>query len=225
MSQAELMQQAPANNLHMFRALVGIGILCALLIVVTYENTLPVIKQNRAEALQKAVFKVLPGATKKVNFKVTDNGFEAFEGDAGNAVLVYAGFNDDEKLVGIAIEANGQGFQDVLNILYGYAPESQAVIGFYVLESRETPGLGDKIEKDPRFLSNFEALDVSLDASGDKLLNSVEAVKNGSKTKAWQVDCITGATISSKAIVKIINSSSQGIIPKIYQNKNQFVKE
>jgi electron transport complex protein RnfG len=40
-------------------------------------------------------------------------------------------------------------------LLFGYDPEQQKIVGFYVLESKETPGIGDKIEKDP-FLSNMK---------------------------------------------------------------------
>jgi len=113
----------------------------------------------------------------------------------------------------------------MLNILYGYSPEKQAVVGFYVLESRETPGLGDKIEKDENFLQNFVELDVSLDANLQAIQNPVTPVKNGTKENPWQVDCITGATISSKAIGNIISASSQSWCPTIYANKESFKKE
>ncbi len=203
--------------------MVGIGILCALLIVVTYEFTLPIIKKNKTEALEKAVFKVLPGATKKITYKLNDDkSFEEFHQERQKEQLVYAGFDDDGKLVGLAIEASGQGFQDVLNILYGYSPESQTLIGFYVLESKETPGLGDKIEKDKAFLDNFSALDVSLEESLDALKNLVNPVKHGTKKNPWEIDCITGATISSKAIGKIIKESSQYWVPIIYNHKDSF---
>lgn len=225
MNQADMLVQAPVDNFKMFRAMVSIGILCALLIVVTYEYTLPAIKQNKTEALEKAIFKVLPGATSKQNFKVTHNGFELLTVEKEKVQIVYAGYNDANELVGIAIEASGQGFQDVLNILYGYSPDRQQVIGFYVLESRETPGLGDKIEKDGTFLKNFEALDVSLLNDLTKIANPVNPVKNGTKENPWEIDCITGATISSKAIGNIIRSSSEHLVPSIYKNKEQFVKE
>ncbi len=225
MNQAQILQQVPANNFEMFRAMVSIGVLCALLIVLTFEFTLPVIKKNKTEALEKAVFKVLPGATQKQNFKVTDKGFEMLSAEEKNVQIVYAGYNNSNELIGIAIEASGQGFQDVLNILYGYSPEKQTVIGFYVLESRETPGLGDKIEKDEIFLKNFEALDVSLIEDLSAVAHPVNPVKNGSKKNPWEVDCITGATISSKAIGNIISNSTQQIVPSIYKNKEQFVKE
>ena len=122
----------------------------------------------------------------------------------------------------MAIEASGLGFADVLRILYGYDPEKQAVVGFYVLESKETPGLGDKIEKDDNFLANFIALDVSLNENQDALKNKVVPVKQGDKENAWEVDGITGATISSRAIGNIIGESTERLVPLIYKNKNTF---
>ena len=225
MNNAELLQQAPPSNIKMFRAMVTIGSLCALMIVMTFETTLPIIKKNKTAALEKAVFRVLPGATQRVTFKRTEDGFEPMVGDVTNEQVIYAGFDDQNNLTGLAIEASGQGFQDVLNILYGYSPEKQAVVGFYVLESRETPGLGDKIEKDENFLQNFVELDVSLDESLTAIKNPVVPVKNGTKENPWQVDCITGATISSKAIGNIISTSSQYWCPIIYTNNETFKKE
>ena len=205
--------------------MVTVGTLCALLIVMTFQTTLPIIKHNKTVALEKAVFKVLPGATQRVTYKKTENGFEPMTGEVTNEEVVYAGFDDQNKLVGVAVEATGQGFQDVLNLLYGYSIDKQEIIGFYVLESRETPGLGDKIEKDEAFHKNFDNLDVSLDASLQSIKNPVEPVKNGTKSNPWQVDCITGATISSKAVGNIIKASTQKWCPIIYQNRENFKKE
>ena len=49
-------QQQPAWP--MYRALVGVGVVCALLIVGVFLYTLPIIEVNRAEALRKAIFQV-----------------------------------------------------------------------------------------------------------------------------------------------------------------------
>ena len=46
----------------LYRALVGVGLVCGLLIVSVFVLTGPVIARNEAEALQRAVFQVLPGA-------------------------------------------------------------------------------------------------------------------------------------------------------------------
>lgn len=202
------------NSWHMVRALGGVGILCSLLIVLTFQATLPIITQNKAEALEQAIFKVLPGATQKAAFAISGDGqLSPFAGESEGERLIFVGYDESGALVGVALEAVGQGFQEAIRILYGYAPARQVVVGMEVLESRETPGLGDKIMKDANFLANFAALDVALNAGGNGLENPVVAVKFGQKKNPWEVDGITGATISSKAVADIIRTSSEEILP------------
>ena len=107
-------------------------------------------------------------------------------------------------------------------MLYGYDPAAEAVVGFYVLESKETPGLGDKIEKDATFLANFTDLSVAVDASGNALKSEVIYVKSGEKQNAWEIDGVTGATISSKAVSEAIGGSTAEWVPKLFQTKDQF---
>ena len=76
-----------------------------------------------------------------------------------------------------------------------------AIVGMAVLESKETPGLGDKIEKDAAFLANFERLDVTVAADGRSLVHPLELVKPNQKTRPWQIDGISGATVTKDAIV------------------------
>jgi electron transport complex protein RnfG len=209
-----------ANPMHMLRAMVGIGALCGLLIVLTYEGTLPRIEQLKAEALQQAIFKVLPGITNTKAYKMSDGTFILTE-DQAEADL-YAGYDDQGNFKGVAIEASGQGYADIIKVLYGYSPVKQQVIGFYVLESKETPGLGDKIEKDPKFLDNFKSMDVTLTASLDALVNTVVTVKQGTKENSWEIDGITGATISSRAIGSLLQKSTDEWIPVIYEHQEVF---
>jgi electron transport complex protein RnfG len=217
---------AQASSWEMIRALGGIGILCSLLIVFAFQVTLPIIEKNKTEYLEKSIFNVLPGATSRVTYKITDdNNIEPIQVDEPKARKVYAGYNDQGELVGIAIEASGQGFQDVIRILYGYSPDKKAVIGFTVLESKETPGLGDKIQSDPTFLSNFEALDVTLTDDGSAIKNPIEMAKSGNKHNPWQIEAITGATISSRAVTKILNQSTEEYIPIIEKNLQIFKRD
>lgn len=212
-------QPAPAlpNSWHMIRALGGVGVLCSLLIVLTFQWTLPIIEQNKAEALERAIYNVLPGAASSTTYQISaDDKLTLFEGKpTGDERLAYAGYDAQGQLVGVAIEAAGQGFQDIIRLIYGYAPSRQQVIGMEVLESKETPGLGDKIIKDATFVANFDALDVQLDASGSDLRNAVVAVKAGTKENPWEVDGITGATISSVAVADIIDASARQMMPAL----------
>lgn len=215
--------ESSQGSKKMLTAMVGIGVFCALLIVLTYEGTKERIERLKAEALEKAVFKVVPGISQTRIFELTADGiFTPSDGKDRSKKLVYAGFGDDGSLKGMAIEASGQGYADVIRILYGYNPSTQTVVGMYVLESKETPGLGDKIEKDENFLANFKALSVALSEDLTRIENKVVPVKQGSKTKPWEVDGITGATISARAIGNIIGESSAIMIPLIYNQLEKF---
>jgi len=225
MSQLPLVSQPPRpNTWHMYRAMVGIGILCGLLIVGVFELTKPVIARNKAEALQRAIFQVLPEANSSKTFRLEgEDGFAVHEGTEADGVqLVYAGYDEAGQLIGIAIEAQGMGYQDVIRVIYGYSFDKDAVIGIRVLESKETPGLGTKIETDPDFLKNFERLDVALTADLSAVANPIEFVKPGKKEQAWQVDGITGATISSNAIANILGASTANWIPRIRRGLEDF---
>jgi electron transport complex protein RnfG len=209
----------------MIRAMVGIGVVCGVAIVAGFQLTRPVIERNRAEALRKAIFRVLPGAATSATFRLEESGaFTPLAGKAGNARLVYAGYDAAGALVGIAVEAQGMGYQDVIKVLYGYAPEKDAVVGFQVLESRETPGLGDRIDSDPQFLANFEHLDVTLAADGSALAHPVALVKRGEKTGPWQIDAITGATVSSRAVTKLLGESVAFWVPRLRPRVADFRK-
>jgi electron transport complex protein RnfG len=203
----------------MLRSLIGVAAVAGALIVVTFQLTFPIIKAKKAEALRRAVFDVIPGARSVVTFKLEpDGGLEPLTGEDERAVKYYAGYTDDNQLIGVAIEAQGNGFQDVIKVLYGYAPTEQNIIGMKVLESKETPGLGDKIGKDPAFLANFDKLDARLTEDGTKLQHAFEVVKPGAKKSRWQIDGITGATISSKAMGRLLNKSAPRRLPPVLNN-------
>ena len=208
----------PGLGLAMVRTLVVTALVSGLLIVTAYQYTLPTVKANRERQLREAVFSVLPGATATTTFRLDPDGslVKSGEGDE-RAVRIHAGYGTDGKLVGVAVEASGMGYQDVIRVLYGYDPAREVIVGLKVLDSKETPGLGDKITKDPKFLANFQALQVKLNAARSALEHPIEVVK-GNKREPWQVDAITGATISSNAIGKLLNQSTGQRLPVVQKN-------
>ena len=185
------------------------GLVSGLILVLIFLGTESRIQKNRAEALRRAVFRVVPGAKTIEPYALKDDTLVPFEGAPGvptEEELVYRGIAEDGTPLGFAIPAEGAGFQDTIKILYGFDPSRRAVIGMAVLESRETPGLGDKIDFDPAFQANFEEL---------KVEPQIELVKKGEKTQPNQVDAITGATISSRAVVTILGQSTKRWMPKL----------
>ena len=226
MTPVELAPVAPTPLWPMYRALVGTGLACALLIVGVYEATRPAIRRNRIEARRGAVLDVLPDAVESRAFRWSQAGsYAPVPDDSVGASLVFAGFDDAGTLVGVALEASGMGYQDVVRVLFGYSFEQQAIVGVRVLESRETPGLGDRVENDERWLENFESLTVELAAGGTALLHGIEFVKRGDKRDAWQIEGITGATITSRAIAEMLAASAAERIPRIAAHRADFAQE
>ncbi|MBX7259100.1 MAG: FMN-binding protein [Candidatus Hydrogenedentes bacterium] len=213
------------NSAQMIGVMTGVGTICGLLIVIVYQLTLSAILQNQATIVKESVFEVIPGAAAQAIFGVEASGqLTPLESPEGPLPKMYAGYDGSGKLLGIAIEGSGRGYADTVRVLYTYSPEKKAIIGFKVLDSRETPGLGDKIAYDQDFLKNFESLDAKLDAAGDKLANALVTVKHGSKSQPWQIDAISGATISSRTVGKILNSSAERFVPLIEKNLDMIVK-
>ncbi|KHD08045.2 hypothetical protein PN36_19700 [Candidatus Thiomargarita nelsonii] len=172
------------------------GFLSGLAIVGIYEVTLPTITAYKAKVLREAVFKVLPGTVQIEKMHYVDGQLQASLSEQDDSI--YGGYDNKGTLLGYALTADGPGFQDTIGLLYGYIPEKRLIVGMEVLESRETPGLGDKIYKDAEFTAIFLELAVE---------PTIVLVKKGNKSAPNEVDAITGATISSKAVVRILNES------------------
>jgi electron transport complex protein RnfG len=210
----------PQFQWALVRAMFVVGLVCSLLIATTYEVTRPVIARNREVALAEAVYQVLPGGAALQAYVMTAAGEVETSGEGER---FFAAYDEQGTLVGWAIVAEGNGFADKLKLLYGYMPETQAIVGMAVLESRETPGLGDLIEKDPQFLANFEALSVALDEEG-AVAEPIQWVKPGQKHHPWEIDGISGATISSKAVAQILHDSSLTWVPLLFSKQEAFVR-
>ena len=209
--------QAPATpSLAMLRTLGLVAALSGFLVVLAYQITLPMIEENKRIAIERALFKVVPGAVSRRDFLVTSTEVVPAGPDGtADGTKIYAGYDAEGELAGIALEAAAQGYQDVIRILYGYDPGCQCIRGIEVLKMAETPGIGDKIAKDPAFLKNFAALDARVNPTGDGLEHPIVSVKSGTKIDPWQIDAISGATISSKAVARMLNDSAQAVLPTI----------
>jgi H+/Na+-translocating ferredoxin:NAD+ oxidoreductase subunit G len=186
------------GSLRLVMTLFMAGLISGLALAGVYQGTKPAIERNNARALQAAVYKVVPGSTQMQKLTLLEGDLVAVMDEATGGPMVIAAYDDAGAFVGYAIPAEGAGFQDTIRLIFGYDPARKQVIGMEVLESRETPGLGDKIIKDDDFVANFADLAVEPE---------IVLVKDG-RANPNQVDAITGATISSRAVVNIINAAN-----------------
>ncbi len=195
----EVPQKKPASTFRLIATLAIAGALAGLLIVLVNQHTKPLIDKYKAEQLQKAVYEVLPGTDRYDTYYLVDSSLSLTlpEGAKESEYKrVYVGYDAQKKLNGVAMARGESGFQDVIMIIFGVDPNTGKLKGMKVLDSKETPGLGDKIFKDMAFVNQFFA------GPATPLI----PVKPGTgKGKPGEIDTITGATISSKKLIEIIN--------------------
>lgn len=148
--------------------------------------------RNAQEAHLWLMQTLLPGS---VNFTV-----EPYSGEDANIRSVHKGEN------GFVIETVTYGYADEITMLIGVSKEGR-VTGLVVREAHETFGLGNQVLTDHVFLSQF------LNGSGEFAVatNGADAFSGATGTAASdtaaEVDAITGATVTSKAVVRCVNSA------------------
>jgi electron transport complex protein RnfG len=164
-----------------------------LLIAVTNAALLPQIQENQATELNELTKALLPGAKQ---FAEVDAEFEVkLAGGKKEPVRVYKAMSAGE-CVGWSFNASGQGFADKIELVVAVDKNFVKIAGFNVLVSNETPGFGDRIKS-----SYYQ--DQFVGAPAEKL----QLVKTGDPQKIdSEIVSITGATVSSEAVIGIINT-------------------
>jgi electron transport complex protein RnfG len=184
------------------------GMLAGLLLVFVFRATQPAILAYKAEVLRQAVQQVLKAPDRYDTLYVYDGSLVRQPPPdlvAAQLEQLYLGYTSENERIGFAIAAGKAGFQDIVRIIFGYDASTRQVLGMMVLESKETPGLGDKIEKDQTFVSQF-----------DGAIAPLLGVKIGKGTgDPSEIDMITGATISSRTVINIINEALERLGPLI----------
>ncbi len=115
---------------------------------------------------------------------------------------VYAGIAEDGSLKGYAVYASGAGFQDTITLMFGTDPSLSQLSSLTIIKQTETPGLGANVEKDDLFLRFWQDRDIH----GPLTLHK-PAVGSPNELAATEINTITGATISSDAVLGIVNLS------------------
>ncbi len=204
----------PSSSFRMIRMLGAVSLICGFLIVTTHVNTLARIRHNQEVIMRESVAQLLPGIQKQIIYGIQPSGdLNILPGVEGDQPRLFAGYDSSGKLLGVVIEASDRGYADVISAMYAYSPRRQIIIGFQVVDMRETPGLGDRIRSDEKFAENFKELDAK---------HSITTVKHGSKKNPWEIDAISGATISSRAVGRMLQKSVQQVAPVIARNVDRI---
>ncbi|MHC4124278.1 MAG: FMN-binding protein [Planctomycetota bacterium] len=180
-----------------------------LLLAITNAALSPRIIQNEKEKLYSLMRQLVNDAKdfKKVIEKV------AVANQKGKITEtdIYQAIDSKGESLGFAFIASGAGFADKIKLVIVVDNKCQKFFGFKVLASNETPGFGNKITED-YFGSQFRNAPVEklqLAKTGDAgLMDS-------------QIVAISGATVSSNAVVKIFNNYIEEI--KLQLHKKELI--
>jgi electron transport complex protein RnfG len=109
-------------------------------------------------------------------------------------IIYYKAYDKNGKFMGVAFKASGKGYSSLIETMVGMLRDG-TITAIKVLSQNETPGLGANVAEPP-FASQFSH-----------------------KNNLDDVQAITGATISSKAVIDSVRKKAEEIINLIKNEK------
>lgn len=107
---------------------------------------------------------------------------------SADEVLYYRGYDKDKNFAGIVFKASAKGYSSVIETMVGLTKEGK-ITAIKVISQNETPGLGTKIAQ-PEFISRFSSKNIA---------------------ELDQVQAITGATVSSRAVINSVAKKAKDL--------------
>jgi electron transport complex protein RnfG len=154
----------------------------------------PKIEVNKVKKLDNLMAELLPDAEK---FQLVERFQIESPSRKTGQIDLYKGVSASGQNAGWAFNASGFGFGGEIELVVAVDNDFKKIAGFMVLSSSETPGFGDQI-KLPWYRGQFTGVPVG----------QLQLERTGNPEKIDdQIVAITGATISSQAVVNIINNT------------------
>ena len=151
----------------------------ALLLSVINAFASPVIEKNTEKQQQDAIRNIFDSVETVTPLNVT----------CTEPVTAVYEVWESEELLGYCVNVSPMGFSDVISMVVGIRTDI-TVAGIEILSISDTPGLGMNVSK-PAYLDQFKGLTEHIALGG--MYNSADA--------------ISGATISSKAVLNGVNAA------------------
>ncbi|WP_130806541.1 RnfABCDGE type electron transport complex subunit G [Senegalia massiliensis] len=182
------------------REIIKLGLILLLItsisaVVLGLTNSVTEEKIEEAENLvsEEARKAVLPGAEKFVKEESTE--INKISKDNSDILEVYKGMNNQDEFLGYAIKTASSGYGGNVEVITGISNDG-TITGMNVVSHQETPGLGANATGE-EFQSQFKEMPTKKD---------ITVVKSEPQNEE-EVQALTGATITSDAVVKGVNSA------------------
>jgi len=172
--------------------------IAALILGWAHKITLEPIKQQNIKTNNEAMKEVLPSAEsfQKIASKTPEAGEKLeLELKADSAVSEVNKALKGTDITGYTIKVAPKGYAGLIEMVVGISSEGK-IQGIKILNHSETPGLGANAPN-PEFSGQYKGKSI------EKPLEVVKTAPSGDN----QIQALTGATISSKAVTKGVNDA------------------
>jgi Na+-translocating ferredoxin:NAD+ oxidoreductase subunit G len=140
-------------------------------------------------ALTKTKIVAQARAEEEVSLKEVLPGAVRFEPVmSGAELLYYKGYDKQDRLIGVVIRASGRGYASQIDTVAGMLMDG-TITAIKVVNQNETPGLGSRVAE-PEFTAQFS---------------------NKKPGQFAEVEAITGATISSRAVINSVQRKAREV--------------
>ncbi len=175
-----------------------IAAICTALVAVTYTATADRIEANEQAWLERSLQPALSGLFFDSN--VTESIITIpppHDLPGSEAATVYRVYAEDAPVAALFVVSARDGYAGPIRLLIGVEVDG-TITGVHVLEHRETPGLGDRVESGKSdWVKQFD---------GRSLVDPAPAGWT-IKRDGGQFDQLTGASVTPRAIVKAIRDT------------------
>lgn len=172
---------------RMIIVLTAVMVLSGLILAFANNAFSPAIEANKQQALQASLAAIFPQAKAPV-----------FKRLPTDKMRIYRGSDANGRLLGYAVGVDTTGYGGTISLLVGLGPDLAKIRGMEVVSDVETPGLGARIAEQ-WFRKQFVGLNPD---------SPITYVKNASPDAAKnQIEAISGATISTNAVVTGLNAN------------------
>ncbi len=153
----------------------------------------PKVAANKELKIQDAIVALIP-ATANTQIAVDNQPIKLSDKDSAKT-SIFKALDKNNKLIGFAFTASGAGYADRIDLMIAVDPDFKKFLGYKVIFSNETAGFGSKIKK-PFYRDQY------IGAPAKKL--TLKKLGNAKKIDD-EIIAISGATISSTAVIDIFN--------------------
>ena len=183
------MAQRESSFLNMTLTLTLVALIAASILGFVHDLTKADIQAAKDKAQREAITSVLPP------FETLGDAWKSLPVDGADSLEFFPAYDANKQLVGVAVKTyTKNGFSGLISIMAGIAADG-SISGYEVLEHKETPGLGSKM--------NLWFKDTAKPAQ-NIIGKNPETTKFEVSKDGGEVDAITASTITSRAFLEAI---------------------